>query len=86
MPEVRMRPKSQITLPASIVRAANLQTDDRLTVSLVNGNIVISPQRNQAEVSGGGVMAFAGAGRGIWGQTADEVAATARSLRAEWER
>jgi len=28
MPEIRMRPKHQVTLPASVVRAANLQPDD----------------------------------------------------------
>jgi bifunctional DNA-binding transcriptional regulator/antitoxin component of YhaV-PrlF toxin-antitoxin module len=85
MPEVRMRPKSQITLPASIVRAANLQTDDRLDVNLINGNIVISPQRHPTPTPDS-VMAFAGAGRGVWGQSADEVAATAHGLRQEWER
>lgn len=85
MPEIRMRPKSQITLPASIVRQANLQTDDRLTVALVNGNIVISPKRSPAATPGG-VMAFAGIGRGVWGQTADEVVAQAKALRDEWKR
>lgn len=85
MPEIRMRPKHQVTLPASIVREANLQTDDRLTVTYVSGNILITPTRNRASAPND-VMAFAGIGRGVWGQTADEVEANVRGLRDEWER
>lgn len=85
MPEIRMRPKHQVTLPASIVREANLQTDDRLIVTLVHGNIVISPKRAQTQPPQD-VMAFAGVGLGVWGPTADEVEARARTLRDEWER
>ena len=85
MPEIRMRPKHQVTLPASIVREANLQTDDRLMVTFVNGNILISPKRSKATAPQD-VMAFAGIGRGVWGQTSDEVEATVRALRDEWER
>ncbi len=85
MPEIRMRTKHQVTLPASIVREANLQTDDRLMVTLVNGNILISPKRAQPQLTQS-VLAFAGVGRGVWGQTADEVEARVRLLRNEWER
>ena len=85
MPEIRMRPKHQVTLPASIVRQANLQIDDRLTVTFVNGNIVISPKRRK-ETASNDIMAFAGTGRGVWGQTSDEVEATVSELRGEWER
>ena len=85
MPEIRMRPKHQVTLPASIVREANLQTDDRLMVTLVNGNILISPKRAKPAAPQN-VMAFAGIGRGVWGQTSDEVVAKVRALRDEWER
>jgi antitoxin component of MazEF toxin-antitoxin module len=42
MPEIRMRAKHQITLPASVVRAANLKVDDRLNVDYINGVIVIT--------------------------------------------
>ena len=85
MPEIRMRPKHQVTLPASIVREANLQTDDRLMVTFINGNILISPKRSKT-VAPNDVMAFAGVGRGVWGQTIDEVEAKIRALRDEWER
>ena len=85
MPEIRMRPKHQVTLPASIVREANLQTDDRLMVTIVNGNILISPKRAKLAAPQN-VMAFAGIGRGVWGQTSDEVEAKVRALRDEWER
>lgn len=84
MPEIRMRPKHQVTLPASIVRAANLQLDDRLEVSYVNGSIIISPQKsNNKPVD---VMAFAGVGRGLWGETPEAVTKNVKKLRNDWER
>lgn len=84
MPEIRMRPKHQVTLPASVVRAANLQVDDRLTVTFVNGSIVITPQKNTVQEDD--VMAYAGIGRGLWGTSPEQVEAAVRDLRNEWER
>jgi bifunctional DNA-binding transcriptional regulator/antitoxin component of YhaV-PrlF toxin-antitoxin module len=84
MPEIRMRPKHQVTLPASVVRAANIQLDDRLMVKYVNGNIIITPKKNDAPPVD--VMAFAGIGRGLWGDTPEAVEQTVRELRNQWER
>lgn len=84
MPEIRMRPKHQVTLPASIVRAANLQPDDKLEVSYVNGNIIISPKK--ATVQPVDVMAFAGIGRGLWGATPEAVENNVEKLRSDWQR
>jgi hypothetical protein len=37
MSTIRMRPKHQVTLPAGVVRQANIQTDDVLSVVYLNG-------------------------------------------------
>ncbi len=84
MPEIRMRPKHQVTLPASIVREANIQADDRLTVSLVNGSIIITPKIKDNRRDD--VMAYAGLFRGAWGDTPQGVDETMHNLRAEWKR
>jgi bifunctional DNA-binding transcriptional regulator/antitoxin component of YhaV-PrlF toxin-antitoxin module len=84
MLEIRMRPKHQVTLPASIVRAANIQLDDKLEVSYVNGSIIISPLKtNNKPVD---VMAFAGVGRGLWGETPEAVTTNVKKLRDDWAR
>jgi len=84
MPEIRMRPKHQVTLPASIVRAANIQLDDKLEVSYINGNIIIAPiKATQLPADG---MAFAGVGRGMWGATPEAVETTVKKLRTDLTR
>ena len=85
MPEIRMRPKHQVTLPAGIVRQAQLKLDDRLSVSFVNGAIVLTPQI-ASDVPVADVMAFAGIGKRVWGKTDAQVEQAARSLRDQWER
>ena len=84
MPEIRMRPKHQVTLPASIVRAANLQLDDKLEVSYINGNIIIAPKKVTSQPSD--VMAFAGIGSGLWGATPAAVENTVKKLRNDLAR
>ena len=84
MPEIRMRPKHQVTLPASLVRQANIQLDDKLAVSYVNGSIILTPcaaHKNQADI-----MAFAGIASGLWGTTAHEIDQTLSSMKSGWER
>jgi len=82
MPEIRMRPKHQVTLPANIVRQAKLSLDDRLEVSYTNGVIVLTPRPNAAVVQNFDVMAYAGIGKGVWGSTSDEVNKYINDLRA----
>jgi len=82
MPEIRMRPKHQVTLPANIVRQAKLSLDDRLEVSYTNGVIVLTPRPNTAAAQKFDVMAYAGIGKGVWGSTSDEVNKYINDLRA----
>lgn len=83
---VRVRDKGQVTLPASIRQQANIQVDDELDVSFANGAIVLKPVLAPGAASADDVMAFAGMGRGLWGNTHEEVTATINELRDEWER
>ena len=84
MPDVRMRHKNQLTLPASVARAAHIEADDRLSIEFVNGVIVITPQKGVSLKPD--PMSFAGCGRGLWGNTSAEVSQEVRNLRDSWER
>ena len=84
MPEIRMRPKHQVTLPASLVRQANIKLDDKLAVSYVNGSIILTP--SAAGKSQTDVMAFAGIASGLWGCTAKEIDQTLDNMKSGWER
>jgi hypothetical protein len=82
MPEIRMRPKHQVTLPANIVRQAKLAPDDRLEVTYTNGVIVLTPCSKSSSAPKFDLMAYAGIGKGMWGNTAEEVNKHIRDLRA----
>jgi hypothetical protein len=82
MPEIRMRPKHQVTLPANIVREAKLSPDDRLEVSYTNGVIVLTPRPKASSVQKFDFMAYAGIGKGVWGSTSEEVNKYINDLRA----
>jgi bifunctional DNA-binding transcriptional regulator/antitoxin component of YhaV-PrlF toxin-antitoxin module len=83
MAEIRMRRKHQITLPASIVREAKIEPDDRLTVTFMNGAIIIKAAKPADDMAQDDVMSYAGLGRGLWGDTHAEVLKTIRTLRDE---
>ena len=85
VPEIRMRHKHQITLPASVVRAAKLEPDDRLNVDYLNGVIIITPKLD-AHSARNDLMSFAGIGKGLWGDTPEQVSSAIASLRHGWER
>lgn len=84
MNQIRMRPKHQVTLPASIVREANIKPDDMLSVVYLNGSIVITPQPRNAKAAS--LMSFAGIGRGLWGQSTAEVDAALADMKGAWDR
>src|SRR5215211_700800 len=44
-PDVTLRPKRQITLPAEICEALGLQVGDRLQVSVSNNALVVKPRK-----------------------------------------
>ena len=44
-PDVTLRPKRQITLPAEICEALGLQVGDRLELSVSNNALVVKPKK-----------------------------------------
>jgi AbrB family looped-hinge helix DNA binding protein len=84
MPVVKMRPKGQITIPASIVEVAHLTENAQFDVEYVNGVILLKPIN--ADMKKDDVLSYAGIFAGAWGETPDEVETTLRELHNEWER
>lgn len=80
---VSLRDRRQITLPAEIVSAAGLSTNDTLEVRLVNGNIVLVPT-HVAQPAPRSMSRFLGAAQGLYGATAEEADAQLRAQRDEW--
>lgn len=77
-----MRPKHQVTLPASIVRDANLTIDDRIEVRYINGVIVLIPNAKTSKTKKWDLMSYAGIGKGIWGNNTQEVDQYIHELRS----
>ena len=86
MPEVRLRPKGQVTIPASIIEKAHLTEDVMLDVELVNGVITMTPHPQGKGCTREDIMAYAGIFQGAWGDTPKKVDETVSKLRDEWER
>ena len=84
MTEVRLRPKGQVTIPASIINEANLADDAVFDVDLVNGVITFTPKR--AKSAREDILSFAGVFHGAWGKTPVAVDKAQRKLCDEWER
>lgn len=84
MPQVRVRPKHQITIPSRIAEAAHLKPDDMLEVTYANGVVTLIPVKRKERKES--VMAYAGIARGLWGQTTAEIEADLYSHRDSWER
>jgi bifunctional DNA-binding transcriptional regulator/antitoxin component of YhaV-PrlF toxin-antitoxin module len=82
---VRVRDKHQITLPASVVRAANVGVNDVLEVSCKDGAIVLSAPRVK-EKKRPCLMDLAGSTKGLYGNTTEERQAWLAGERKSWER
>lgn len=86
MPEVRLRPKGQLTIPASIIEKAQLTKGVMLDVELVNGVITLTPQPKGKLRAREDIMACAGIFQGAWGNDPNKVDEALSKLRDEWER
>lgn len=84
MPIVKMRPKGQITIPATIVHTANLSENSQFDVEYINGVIILKPINDEQEKDD--VMSYAGLFAGAWGDTSAEVETNIRNLHNEWEK
>ena len=83
MTTISLRDRRQITLPAEVVSAAGLQTNDTLEVSVVNGIIQLVPVAG-ANRSRRNMRRFLGATAGLYGQSAEDADAYVRQQRDSW--
>jgi antitoxin component of MazEF toxin-antitoxin module len=88
MPQVKLREKGQVTIPADLLqewgRKNQVTTNDSIQVSLSNGVLMLIPSKRHAAKRD--VMSYAGIGKGMWGGSHEEVEATVRELRSSWTR
>lgn len=85
MPQVRVRDKHQITLPAQIARAANIEMDDILDISYKDGVITLATQQSM-DAKKPSLMALSGSAKGLYGATTEELEQYALTERNAWAR
>jgi bifunctional DNA-binding transcriptional regulator/antitoxin component of YhaV-PrlF toxin-antitoxin module len=88
MPQVKLREKGQITIPADLLqewgRSNHVAINDTVEVTLANGVLMLVPSKRNTTKRD--IMSFAGIGKGLWGGTPDEIDATIKALRNSWTR
>ena len=85
MTQVRVRDKHQITLPATVARAANIAPNDVLDVSYKDGVITLITDRVM-KAKKPSLMALAGSTKGLYGTTTAEREQYTTNERSSWER
>ena len=78
MPKTTISSKYQITLPARLVRELGLQPGDKLAVELEHGCLILHPRPKDW------VSYTAGALKGLYGETKEEIDAYLREVRGSW--
>jgi bifunctional DNA-binding transcriptional regulator/antitoxin component of YhaV-PrlF toxin-antitoxin module len=88
MPQVKLREKGQVTIPADLLqewsRSNQVATNDSIEVSLANGVLMLIPSKRHAAKRD--IMSFAGAGKGLWGNTHEDIETSIQQLRNSWTR
>jgi hypothetical protein len=88
MAQVKLREKGQVTIPAEILqewsRTNQVATNDSMEVNLFNGVLMLIPTKRHTAKRD--IMSFAGAGKGLWGNSPQEIETTAAQLRSSWTR
>jgi bifunctional DNA-binding transcriptional regulator/antitoxin component of YhaV-PrlF toxin-antitoxin module len=80
---IQLRDRRQLTLPADIVREANLQVNDMLEVTLTHGVIQLVPTSRRA-AGRHNMERYLGATRGLYGETAADANDHVRHERDSW--
>lgn len=86
MPLATLRPKGQLTIPVQILQQWNIQPYDQVEINFQNGVVMMVPVKRKATAKIKSLSAFAGIGRGLWGETSAEVQASIHNLRDSWTR
>ena len=84
MTEVTVRQRNQITIPKAIAEEAGITEGAVGDLSYADGVITITFRghpRTPVDIS-----AHIGIGRGLWGDTPEEIDRTLREQRDEWDR
>jgi antitoxin component of MazEF toxin-antitoxin module len=88
MPQVKLREKGQVTIPADLLqewsRKNQVATNDSIEVSLSNGVLMLIPSKRHTAKRD--IMSFAGAGKGLWGNTHEDIKTSIQQLRNSWTR
>jgi hypothetical protein len=88
MPQLKLREKGQVTIPVDLLqewgRKNNVVTNDAIDVHLSNGVLMLVPAKRHAAKRD--IMSFAGVGKGLWGNTHEEIETTIQELRSSWAR
>jgi bifunctional DNA-binding transcriptional regulator/antitoxin component of YhaV-PrlF toxin-antitoxin module len=88
MLQVKIREKGQITIPAEVLQEWRIKnqvnTHDVLNVSLSNGVLMLVPSQKTAAKRD--MLSFAGSGKGLWGQTEQEIESSISEVRKSWSR
>lgn len=86
MPIATLRPKGQITIPMNILKIWGIDTNEQIEISIHNGIVTMAPVNRKETQKHKNIMDFAGIGRGVWGETTEEVDNSIRELRDSWTR
>ena len=88
MPQVKLREKGQVTIPAELLlewsRVNHVATNDSIDVQLSNGVLMLIPSKRHTAKRD--LMSYAGVGKGLWGNTPAEIETTLQTLRNSWTR
>ena len=88
MPQVKLREKGQVTIPAELLqewsRINHVATNDTIDVQLSNGVLMLIPSKRHTAKRD--LMSYAGAGKGLWGKSVAEIETTIQELRNSWTR
>ena len=88
MSQVKLREKGQVTIPAELLqewsRKNHVSTNDVMEATLANGVLMLIPKKRHATKRD--IMSFAGIGKGLWGDSVEEVDATLKEIRNSWTR
>jgi bifunctional DNA-binding transcriptional regulator/antitoxin component of YhaV-PrlF toxin-antitoxin module len=83
MTQITVRQRNQVTIPKAIAEAAGIGEGVVCDMQYADGVITIRLPEHRPPVD---FMQYAGIGRGLWGETAEEIDRNIRELRDEWDR
>ena len=81
---VKVRPKGQVTIPADILKQWHIQINQQVNITLVNGVVTLTPENRLENKKS--ILSYAGIGKGLWGDSAEEIEDFIHNERESWEK